>query len=80
MAEAKPRIVVFAGPTATVLNSAPLVTSNQARRRHGLPLRSDRWGRELVDVLRPQRLAASSWCLADVGVRAPSRHAIARFA
>ena len=58
MAEAKPRIVVFAGPTATVLNSAPLVTSNQARRRHGLPLRSDRWGRELVDVLRPQRLAA----------------------
>ncbi len=59
MAAAKPRIVVFAGPTATVLNSAPLVTSNQARREHGLPLRMDRWGQPLPqDVLRPQRLAA----------------------
>jgi hypothetical protein len=54
----KPRYAVFAGATATILNSAPLVTSNVARARHGLPLRSDRWGRPLrFDALRPQRLA-----------------------
>lgn len=54
----KPRIAVFAGPNATVLNSAPLITSNQARERHGLPLLRDRWGNRLpVDQLRPQRLA-----------------------
>jgi hypothetical protein len=34
---ARPRIAVFSGPTATIMNSAPLVTSNQARDRHGLP-------------------------------------------
>jgi hypothetical protein len=59
MAGSKPRIAVFAGPTATIMNSAPLVTSNQARRRHGLPPRTDDWGRPLKqDVLRPQRIAA----------------------
>ncbi len=59
MASPKPRIAVFAGPTATIMNSAPLITSNQARRQHGLPLRTDRWGEPLGhDVLRPQRLAA----------------------
>ena len=59
MASPKPRIAVFAGPTATIMNSAPLVTSNQARREHGLPLRTDRWGQPLrQDLLRPQRLAA----------------------
>jgi L-asparaginase len=58
MADAKPRIAVFAGATATILNSGPLVTSNLARRRHGLPLRTDPWGQPLPwDVLRPQRLA-----------------------
>jgi L-asparaginase len=53
------RIAVVAGPTATILATEPLVTSNQARIRHGLPPRTtvdpskpDR------DVLRPQRLAA----------------------
>jgi len=55
--EPKPRIAVFAGATATILNSAPLVTSNEARRRHGLPLRTDAWGRPGYDALRPQRLA-----------------------
>ncbi|MFJ4337081.1 asparaginase domain-containing protein [Streptomyces sp. NPDC088915] len=50
---ARPRIAVFAGPTATILNTPDLVTSNKARARHGLPLRPDR-----RDVLRPQRLAA----------------------
>ncbi|MEZ5265989.1 MAG: hypothetical protein R2755_30340 [Acidimicrobiales bacterium] len=48
------RIAVFAGPTATIGNSPPLVTSNKARARHGLPLRPEL----RVDVLRPQRLAA----------------------
>ncbi|MGW5088160.1 asparaginase domain-containing protein [Streptomyces coelicoflavus] len=49
----RPRIAVFAGPTATILNTPDLVTSNKARARHGLPLRPGR-----SDVLRPQRLAA----------------------
>lgn len=54
----KPRIAVFAGANATILNSAPLVTSNQARERHGLPLLADSWGERLhFDQLRPQRLA-----------------------
>jgi len=55
----KPRIAVFSGPTATIANSAPLVTSNAARRRHGLPLLTGADGEPIaVDVLRPQRLAA----------------------
>lgn len=49
----KPVIAVFSGPTATIGNSPPLVTSNQARARHGLPLHPGRF-----DVLRAQRLAA----------------------
>ncbi len=54
----RPRVVVLAGPTATIANSAPLVTSNLARRRYGLPLLTDAWGKPLrYDVLRPQRLA-----------------------
>lgn len=50
----KPRIAVFSGPTATIGNSPPLVTSNKARRLHGLEPRPEL----RVDVLRPQRLAA----------------------
>ncbi|WP_433008997.1 asparaginase domain-containing protein [Kribbella sp. CA-294648] len=49
----RPRIAVFAGPTATILNAPDLVTSNKARARHGLPLIPARF-----DDLRPQRLAA----------------------
>src|SRR5687768_14979803 len=49
----RPRIAVFAGPNATVLNSEPLVTSNAARVRAGLPPLP-------YDVVRPQRLAASA--------------------
>ncbi|CAM3035488.1 asparaginase domain-containing protein [Dermacoccus profundi] len=49
---ARPRIAVFAGPTATILNTPDLVTSNKARTRHGLPV-----GPERFDMLRPQRLA-----------------------
>src|SRR5262249_57954073 len=56
---AKPRIAVFSGPTATIQNSEPLVTSNKARARHGLPLRLNRDGSPMhFDALRPQRLAA----------------------
>jgi L-asparaginase len=55
----RPRIAVFAGPNATVLNSEPLVTSNKARARAGLSPRMFPDGVALpYDVLRPQRLAA----------------------
>ncbi|HET9457017.1 MAG TPA: hypothetical protein VFO78_06725, partial [Candidatus Limnocylindrales bacterium] len=56
---ARPRIAVFAGPTATILNSEPLVTSNKARAARGLPERTAPDGRPLrFDPLRPQRLAS----------------------
>ncbi len=55
----KPRIAVFSGPTATIQNSEPLVTSNKAREKYGLPVRCHPDGSPLrFDVLRPQRLAA----------------------
>src|SRR5678816_4198380 len=57
--EAKPRIAVFSGPTATIQNSEPLVTSNKAREKYGLSLRSNKDGSPMrFDVLRAQRLAA----------------------
>ena len=55
----RPKIAIFAGATATVLNTEPLVTSNKARVQHGLPPRVERDGSPpRFDVLRPQRLAA----------------------
>ncbi len=55
----KPRIAHFAGPNATIMNSPPLVTSNKARRRYGLPLLRGPDGQPVrFDALRPQRLAA----------------------
>ena len=55
----KPTIAVFSGPTATIQNSPPLVTSNQARGRAGLPLQTAGDGSPLrFDTLRAQRLAA----------------------
>ena len=55
----KPRIAVFSGPTATIQNTEPLVTSNKARQKYGLALRSHADGSAMrFDVLRPQRLAA----------------------
>jgi L-asparaginase len=55
----RPRIAVFSGPTATIQNSEPLVTSNKARQKYGLPLRINADGTPLrSDVLRAQRLAA----------------------
>src|SRR5215475_2496739 len=56
---AKPKIAVFSGPTATIQNSEPLVTSNKARHKYGLPLHTNPDGSLLrFDALRPQRLAA----------------------
>jgi L-asparaginase len=55
----RPVIAVFSGPTATIQNTEPLVTSNKAREKYGLPLRTHPDGSPLrFDVLRPQRLAA----------------------
>ena len=55
----KTRIAHLAGPTATIQNTPPLVTSNKARAKHGLPLLKDADGVALRhDALRPQRLAA----------------------
>ena len=55
----KPRIAVFSGPTATIQNTEPLVTSNKAREKYGLPSRTHEDGTPLrFDVLRLQRLAA----------------------
>ena len=55
----KARIAHLAGPTATIQNTPPLVTSNKARRKHGLPLLTGTDGTALpYDALRGQRLAA----------------------
>ena len=59
MGDEKPRIAVFSGPTATIQNTEPLVTSNKAREKYGLPPRTHADGSLMrFDVLRPQRLAA----------------------
>ena len=56
---AKPRIAHLAGPNATIQNTPPLVTSNKARRLHGLPLLTGGDGAPThFDALRTQRLAA----------------------
>jgi L-asparaginase len=55
----KPRIAHLAGSNATIQNSPPLVTSNKARAKYGLPPRTDADGAPLrFDALRAQRLAA----------------------
>jgi hypothetical protein len=55
----KPKIAVFSGPTSTIANSSPLVTSNKARLKYGLPPRQNSDASVMrFDVLRPQRLAA----------------------
>ena len=55
----KAKIAVFSGPTATIQNSEPLVTSNKAREKYGLALRPNPDGsHSRFDALRPQRLAA----------------------
>ncbi len=55
----KTRIAHLAGATATIQNTPPLVTSNKARAKHGLPLMEGADGSPPVfDALRAQRLAA----------------------
>ena len=55
----KARIAHLAGPNATIQNTPPLVTSNKARAKRGLPLLTHPDGSPArFDVLRPQRLAA----------------------
>src|SRR6266516_3244812 len=55
----KPRIAHLAGSNATIQNSPPLVTSNKARGKYGLPLLTSPDGSPLrFDGLRAQRLAA----------------------
>ena len=54
----KPTIAVFSGPTATIQSNQPLVTSNKARQKYGLPLTKGADGKPMTDILRPQRLAA----------------------
>lgn len=55
----KLRIAHMAGPTATIQNTPPLVTSNKAREKHGLPARLTEQGTApRFDALRAQRLAA----------------------
>jgi L-asparaginase len=55
----KTRIAHLSGPTATIQNTPPLVTSNKARAKLGLPPLTDVDGAPLRhDALRPQRLAA----------------------
>lgn len=54
-----PVVAIVSGPTATILNQDPPVTSEKARRQHGLPPGHD-WHRRPVqrDPLYYQRLAA----------------------
>jgi L-asparaginase len=55
----KIRVAHVAGPTATIQNTPPLVTSNKARRKHNLPPRLNPDGTApRFDALRLQRLAA----------------------
>jgi hypothetical protein len=55
----KVRIAHLAGPTATIQNTPPLVTSNKARAKYGLPPRNyTDGGTARFDALRAQRLAA----------------------
>jgi hypothetical protein len=65
-------VAVFSGPTATIQNSAPLLTSNKARRLHGLPLLADAFGAPHVhDAVRPQRLAAPVKVFVEYGSAHP---------
>src|SRR4051794_23222550 len=69
----KVRVAHLAGPTATIQNTPPLVTSNKAREKHGLPPRLNPDGSSpRFDALRLQRLAAP----AKVYVEQFSAHAL----
>lgn len=74
-AEHLPRIAVFSGANATVQNSEPLITSDAARRKYGLPPRRNPDGTPpRHDIVRPQRLAAP----VTVYIEAYSAHPLER--
>ena len=55
----KPRLAVFSGPTATIQNSHPLITSNKARANNNLPLLTNPEGKTMsYDRLYYQKIAA----------------------
>ena len=57
--KSKIRVAHLSGPNATIQNTPPLVTSNKARLKHGLPpLRAEDGSVLKHDALRAQRLAA----------------------
>ncbi len=56
---ARARIAHLSGANATIGNSPPLVTSNKARKKHGLELINNPDGSPAkFDIMRPQKLAA----------------------
>lgn len=69
----RPSIAIVAGPTATILNRDPFITSRKARERHGLPPARDWQGRPLVsDPLYFQRLAAPATVYIEAFSAAPT--------
>lgn len=55
----KPRLAIFSGPTATIQNSHPLITSNKARENNNLPLLTNDEGETMpYDRLYYQKIAA----------------------
>src|ERR1700737_3815762 len=57
-AKAKLRVAHLSGPNATIQNTPPLVTSNKAREKYGLPPpKQPDGGTARFDALRTQRLA-----------------------
>lgn len=55
----KPRLAIFSGPTATIQNSYPLITSNKAREMNKLPLLTNNEGETMpYDRLYYQKIAA----------------------
>ena len=55
---AKPKVAIFSGPSATIQNNEPLITSNKAREQYGLPMINDEAGKPVMDWPRYQRIAA----------------------
>jgi L-asparaginase len=71
----RPRIAHLTGPTATIQNSPPLVTSNKARQKYGLPLRANPDGTAArFDALRAQRLAAPATVYVECFSAHPLEH------
>lgn len=73
-----PLVALVAGPTATILNEDPPVTSGKARARHGLPPALDWYGRPVAtDPLHYQRLAAPATVYIEAHTAHPTEPAAA---